>query len=141
MKNLFIVCFLFLCSVASAQDANFSNSTLQNFANAYSEIRVENEQMQLNLMTEIEKVGLTNEEFTSIHKQLNDSATNSEVSNDDKVKYETALRNIKKFEQSSQKVFENIITQNGLTLETYQAISKACMADNTLKKQVMDMIN
>lgn len=141
MKKLVIVCFLFICAASSAQNSNFSNATLQNFANAYSEIRVENDQMQFNLIAEIEKVGLTNEEFTTIHKKLQDSATMDEVSGDEKRKYDNALQNIKKFEQSTQKVFENIIKENGLTLDIYQAISKACAEDKALNKQVMDMIN
>lgn len=140
MKKLVIVCFLFITAVTVGQTTNFSKATLEKFSKAYTEIRAENDNMQFNLMSEIEKAGLTNEQFTTIHKNLNDEAKRSQVSAEDKNKYETALNYINKFEQSTQKTFENIIKQNGLTLETYQAISKACAADKALNKQVMDMI-
>lgn len=140
MKKLFGL-FLILCSTAVFAQEKFSDDTLQKFADAYSEIREESNIRQLNLVKEIEKAGLTMNQFTDIHIKLRDSSQSSEVSEDDKKKYEVAKANVQKFEKDTQKSFETIIRQKGLTLESYQAISQACKQDAALNKKVTDLID
>ena len=140
MRKVIIAIALFVSSLSFAQ-SNFSDATLQKFATAYSEIRIENNQMQLNMISEIEKAGLTNDQFTTIHMKLKDPSKSSEVSNDEKKKYNAALENIKVYEKDTQKSFESIIKSKGLTLETYQAIAKACKDDKALNNKVMAFIN
>ena len=140
MKQTISLLLILFSAVTFAQE-KFSNETIQKFADAYSEIRVENEQMQLNIVSEIEKAGLKIEEFTDIHIKLNDSAQSSLVSKEDEKKYKIAKENVLKFEKETQKMFESIIAQKGLTVETYQEISKACMQNEALNKKVMDLVN
>ena len=140
MKIVITALALVVSYLSFAQD-KYSPTTLRNFASAYSEIRVENNQMQLNMVSEIEKAGLTSDQFTSIHLKLKDASQSKSISREDKKKYDAAINNIEKFEKNTQKVFENIITQKGLTLETYQEISEACKEDDSLNEKVMSLVN
>ena len=140
MKKIFSL-LLILCSTVIFAQETFSDATLQKFASAYKDIRVESNQMQLNMVSEIEKAGLTNDQFTTIHLKLKDPSTSSEVSDAEKKKYNTALAYIEKYEKDTQKMFESIIVQEGLKVETYQAIAKACKEDEALNAKVMSFIN
>ena len=140
MKKIICLLLVLFSTVAFAQE-EFSDATIQSFVEAYSEIRVESNLRQLNLAAEIEKTGLTMTQFTDIHIKLNDASQSSSVSEDQKKKYEVAKKNVQEFEKDTQKMFETIIKQKGLTLDTYQAISKACQEDKELGKKVMDLVN
>ena len=140
MKKILSLILVLFSTVTFAQE-KFSDATLKNFASAYSTIRVESNTMQLNMIAEIEKAGLTNEQFTAIHVKLKDAAQSSSVSDEDKKKYNEALANVQEFEKATQKMFESIIIESGLTVETYQSISKACNNDEALNKKVMEMVD
>jgi len=139
MKNIFLALFFFVATVTFAQ-TNFSDATIKNFAKAYSEIREQNNLMQLNMVSEIEKAGLTNDEFTTIHMNLKDPSKSSDVTKDEVNKYNAALENIKTAEKDGQKSFQTIIENNGLKLETYQAIAKKCNEDEAFNTKVMAFI-
>jgi len=140
MKKTISLFLILFTSVIFAQET-YTDATLQNFADAYAAIRVESNQRQLDLLTEIEKTGLTMEQFTDIHIKLRDSSEEGAVTAEQKKQYEVAKENIAKFEKETQKMFEAIIRQNGLTLENYQNISLACKKDPALNEKVMKLIN
>jgi hypothetical protein len=140
MKRLFSLFLILTSSVIFAQE-KFSDETIQKFADAYSEIRVESNLRQLNLVSEIEKTGLTMKQFTDIHMKLKDSTLSAEVTNEEIKKYRMAKQNIEKFEKDTQKMYETIINQKGLTIETYQAISLACEQDKAFNEKVMLLVN
>ena len=90
------------------------STTLRNFASAYSEIRVENNQMQLNMVSEIEKAGLTSDQFTSIHLKLKDASQSKSISREDKKKYDRLKQHhIDKTDDSDDEMKNNLLTQDG----------------------------
>ncbi len=140
MRRFFIISFLVLSSMSWSQNSTFSDETLQKFADAYIEVRNENMTLQLNMITAIEKAGLTADEFNDIHLILKD-ANKEQPSAKDIKKYNDALANIEKLNESIQESIERIIISKGLKVETYQSIAKASASDTILKQKIQKLIN
>jgi predicted RNA-binding protein with PUA domain len=138
-KILFVVAFI-TASITFAQDSQFSDETVQKFAEAYIEVRNENMNLQLNMLTAIEDAGLTSEEFTKIHILLNDPETKNQVSDTNKRKYNLASDNIQELDKSIQESIERIIVKSGLKVETYHSIAKASQSDANLKNKIKQFI-
>jgi len=121
-----------------AQNNQFSEKTLQKFADTYKEVRNENMTLQLNMITEIEDAGLTSDEFTKIHMLLKDPEKAGEVSDAENRKYNIAVDNIEKLNQSIQESIERIIAKNGLKVETYHSIAKTSQNDTLLQRKIQE---
>jgi hypothetical protein len=139
-KIVFVIAFI-TAGFTFAQNNQFSDETLQKFAEAYTEVRNENMTLQLNMLTAIEDAGLTSEEFTNIHIQLKDSKTAGQVSESDLRKYNVALNNIDKLNNSIQESIERIIKDKGLKVDTYHSIAKASQNDASLKQKIQELMN
>ena len=140
MKKLFLIAFIGITSFTWSQEQKFSAQNLENFAKAYKEVRNENMSFQLNKLAAIEDAGLKSDEFTDIHILLNNPNADKKPSDVQKRKYNQALKNIESLQKDIQKSMENIIKQNGLKLETYQAIAKASQNDKSLNDKIQKLI-
>lgn len=141
MKNIFLLAFISLSSLCWSQVENFSQETLNKFAKAYIEVRNENMNFQLNKLTAIEDAGLTSDEFTEIHISLQDPQSEKQPSATEKRLYDQALKNIENLQKDIQENMEQLITKNGLKVETYHAIAKASQKDNNLNQRLQKLIN
>ncbi len=140
MKKLLLLFAFTIIGSAFAQNNQFSEKTLQKFADAYIEVRNENMTLQLNMITAIEKAGLTADQFNAIHLSLKD-ANKEQPSPEDRKKYDEALVNIEKLNESIQESIERIIISKGLKVDTYQSIAKASESDTILKQKIQKLIN
>lgn len=138
MKKLLLIFAFTIIGSAFAQNNQFSEKTLQKFADTYKEVRNENMTLQLNMITEIEDAGLTSDKFTKIHMLLKDPEKAGEVSDAEKRKYNIAVDNIEKLNQSIQESIERIIAKNGLKVETYHSIAKASQNDTLLQRKIQE---
>ncbi len=139
MKKLFLIVFIGLTAISWGQKQNFSDKTIEKFAKAYKEVRNESMSFQLNKITAIEETGLTSDEFTDIHIQLNDPESKKKPSKSQKRQYELALENINNLQKDIQKSIERLIQKHDLKVETYQAIAKASQSDQTLKAKIQKL--
>lgn len=140
MKNILLVIAFITASTSFAQNNQFSDKTVQKFVDAYKEVRKENMTLQLNMISVIEDAGLSNDEFTNIHMLLQDPATASQPSDAQKRKYNVALDNIEKLNNSIQESIERIIEENGLNVDTYHSIAKASQSDTNLKQKIRQLM-
>ena len=140
MKKIFLIAFLGLSTLSWSQNQNFTDQTLEKFADAYKEVRNENMSFQLNKLTAIEDAGLTSDEFTDIHILLNDPNAEKQPTESQKRLYNQALKKIESLEKDIQESMENIIKQKGLKLETYHAIAKASQSDKVLSEKIQKFI-
>lgn len=140
MKRIFLVAFIGLTFVSWSQNQNFSTKTVEKFAKAYIDVRNENMSFQLNKITAIEEAGLTSDEFTDIHIQLNNADSKKEPTKIQKRQYDLALENINNLQKDIQKSIELLIQQHGLKIETYHAIAKASQSDQVLKQKIQKLI-
>lgn len=141
MKNIFLLFFLSVMSLGWSQAENFSDETVVKFAKAYKEVRNENMSFQLNKLTAIEDAGLSSDEFTEIHIMLRDSKSDNQPSAMQRRQYNQALNNIENLQKDIQEDMERIIVNNGLEVETYQAIAKASKNDIALKNKIQKFLN
>lgn len=141
MKKILLLLAFTIIGSAFAQTTQYSDETLQKFANAYTEVRNENLSLQLNMITAIEEAGLTSDAFTKIHMLLKDTKTENQVTDAEKRKYNVALDNIEKLNNSIQESMERIITKNGLKVETYHSIAKASQTNEKLKNKIQQHFN
>lgn len=139
-KIVFVITFITTASLF-AQSNQFSDITIQKFAEAYKEVRNENMTLQLNMITAIEDAGLTSDEFSKIHTLLKSTEKAGQLSDADKRKYNVALENIEELNQSIQESIERIIAEKGLKVETYHSIAKASQTNTALKQRIQQLIN
>lgn len=140
MKKILFILAILTASISFAQNDQFSDETIQKFADAYIDVRNENMTFQLNMVSAIEDAGLTNDEFTDIHEMMKNPNAKNKVTEAQKRKYNQALKNIQNLNKDIQETMERLIEQNGLKLETYQAITKASMNNKTLKEKIQKLI-
>lgn len=140
MKKIIFLISVLISGFSFAQDANFSDNTLQKFADAYKEVRNENMTLQLNMISAIENAGLTSDKFTDIHMALKDPNA-EKPSPDDKRKYDDALKGIESLNKDIQDSIERIIVRNGLEVKTYQAIAEAYSKNAVIKEKINKLIN
>lgn len=140
MKKIIFLISVLISGFSFAQDANFSDNTLQKFADAYKEVRNENMTLQLNMISAIENAGLTSDKFTDIHMALKDPNA-EKPSSDDKRKYDDALKGIESLNKDIQDSIERIIVRNGLEVKTYQAIAEAYSKNAVIKEKINKLIN
>ena len=137
--TVFLIAFITV-GMSYGQKAQFSDQTLQKFANAYKEVRNENMTFQLNMVTAIEDAGLTNDEFTEIHTLIKNPNAEKQPTAAQKRQYNQALKNIQNLKKDIQETMERLIENNGLKLETYQAIAKASQNDKSLNDKIQNLI-
>jgi len=140
MRKIILFLLLVSTSISWSQKQNFSEEVLGKFAKAYIEVRTQNMNYQLNMITAIEKAGLTSDSFNEIHMSLNDP-NRENPTQENKLKYDNALKNIKNLKKDIQKSIERIIEDNGLKVETYQAIAEESSTNVTLKNKINNLIN
>lgn len=151
IKTLLICAAVLLASVSYAQNPvptpqqqeqqqiEVSDAELEKFAQAYQRIRLAEQQAQQEMIAVVEDHDLEIQTFNEIHqaKMQNQPVTASE---EDQKKHSEAVAEIEAMQPEIQANMEEIITNQGLTVERYQEIATAMQADPQLQERLQQIL-
>ena len=113
-----------------------SDADLKKFADAYQEIQIENQKVQMEMSNAIQTEGLDVQRFNEIHASEMSPDQDVEVAEDEKVKYEKALEKMEEKQVEFQEKVETVITGKGLTMNRYQQVGMALQNDEALQERL-----
>ncbi len=121
------------------QKVEVSDAELTKFAKAYQGIQMAEQESQKKMIAAVEAQDLEIAQFNEIHqaKMQNQEVT---ASKEDQKKHERAVETIEALQPEIQKHMEQIITEQGLSLERFQVIAVAMQADTTLQQRLQQLM-
>lgn len=121
------------------QQIEVSDAELEKFAQAYQGIQVANQEAQREMISVVEDHDLDVKTFNEIHqaKMENRNVTASE---EDQEKHREAVTEIEAMQPEIQSNMEEIITNQGLTVERYQEIAIAMQDDPQLQQRLQQIL-
>lgn len=122
------------------QTTEIADADLQKFADAYTEIQLENKNAQEQMVAIVEEEGLDVQRFGEIQQASMDPNSTLEVSDEEKAKHESANKKLKKVQDGFKQKVEGIIVSNGLTMDRFDQIFAAIQNDKELQQKVQGML-
>lgn len=133
---------MFFVSISALSQEKVSDQELTNFANAFTDIQVVNQNAQTEMVKVIEESGMQVETFNLLY-QAAQSPTPVEpegVSKEDTEKFEVVVAKIEQMQPKFQKQMEDAISENDLSVERYQQMMAMIQTDEELQQKLQSKL-
>jgi len=140
--TLTFVTAMFFVSISALSQEKVSDQELTNFANAFTNIQVVNQNAQTEMVKVIEESGMQVETFNLLY-QAAQSPTPVEpegVSTEDTEKFEVVVAKIEQMQPKFQKQMEDAIFENDLSVERYQQMMAMIQTDEELQQKLQSKL-
>jgi len=126
----------------ASPEANISNSDLERFANAVQQIQRIEQKAQSKILEVVETQGLTPERFNAIAQSRQDPRLESEMnlSREEAQTFNQAASEISGIRQEAEIEKEAAVKQEGFGVQDFNAVSQTIENDQSLRKQVIQML-
>lgn len=118
------------------QQIEVTDAELEKFAQAFQRIRMLNQKAQQQMSQTIENEGLDVQRFNEIHQASLDPAVEVEITEKEQGQYDIISAEIEKIQTSFRPQMEEVITQQGLTLQEYEQIVAQLQRDPELQERL-----
>ncbi|MDT0642918.1 DUF4168 domain-containing protein [Zunongwangia sp. F363] len=122
-------------------EVDVDDSELANFAEAYQEIRMINQQAQQKMMAVVKDEGLEIQQFNKMYQASMNPNTEMEATAEQKEKYESAVETIEGMQGQFQDQMENAISEKGFTMERYEKLAMALQTDQEMQQRLQEMLS
>lgn len=133
MKKLFAFAIVFALGTSALFAQEITDEQLDKFANAYLTVQQENNKAQSEMMAVIEGEGLTTQRFNEIYQ----AGEETDATDKEKKQYDKAMVKIEEGNKALQAQMEDKIKAAGLSVETFQEISKMMQTNPEMQQKVM----
>ncbi len=136
-----VLAMFFVATVAFSQD-KVTDKELTNFANAFTEIQMVNQNAQSEMVKVIQDSGMQVETFNALY-QATQSPTPiipEGVSQEDAENFETVATKIEQMQPKFQKQMEDAISENDLSVERYQQMIAMLQTDEKLQQKLQSKL-
>lgn len=139
IRTLFFSLTLLLGSVTLfAQD--ISDTQLAQFADAYMNVQMQNQEAQEEMIAIIEKEGLDVERFSQIQEASMNPDQETNATPDEMKKHASAMAKLDKMQPELEKKAIKGIESTGITMEEYQNIAAAIQQDQALQQKLQTIL-
>lgn len=139
LRSLFFSLTLLLGSVTLfAQD--ISDTQLAQFADAYINVQMQNQEAQQEMVAIIEKEGLEVERFSQIQEASMNPNQQSDATPDEMKKHASAMAKLDEMQPELEKKAIEGIEATGISLEQYQSIASAVQQDQELQQKLQAIL-
>lgn len=121
-------------------EVDVNDEELTKFANAYQGITVINQQAQQKMVKTVEDSGFDVKRFNEIHQASLDPNKEVEVSSEEKAKHKAVVTEIESMQGDFQKDMENVIEEQGLSIERYEQLAMALQQDTELQQRLQKLM-
>lgn len=144
LKTFKIKLFLFIASISffglSAQNQDVSDTDLAQFADAYINLQVKNQEIEQDVMAVIEKEGLDIEKFNQIQEASMNPEQKNDATPDEMKKHAKVMTKIQEMQPEMEKKAISGIEETGLSLEKYQTLAAAIQQDQGLQQRLQTIL-
>lgn len=134
----FSLAFLMGTFTFFAQD--ISDTQLAQFADAYINIQMQNQEAQQEMIAIIEKEGLDVERFSAIQEASMNPSQESNASAEEMKKHEKAIKKLDELQPKFEQKAIDGIEASGITMEQYQSIAAAIQQDQDLQQKLQTIL-
>ncbi|GLB50572.1 DUF4168 domain-containing protein [Neptunitalea lumnitzerae] len=129
-----------LLSMTAQTTTEVSNEDLGTFADVYMAIQMENMKIQQDMVKVVEDSGLSVERFQVIQQaQVNPDAT-VDATEEEMKSFETVMGKLEAMQPALEAKMTQIVTANGMTIDTYQALAGKIQASTELQQKLQTLI-
>ncbi|PNW29137.1 DUF4168 domain-containing protein [Formosa algae] len=136
ISTLFVFLFVMGSTTVLAQEQDVSDKELQQFADAYTEVQMQNQKSQQEMIAVVEGEGLNIARFNEIQKAMMDpnqesDATAAEIEKHGKV--------TSKFEEMQPEMEKNTIASiesTGISLQDFESLAAKIQQDESLQQRL-----
>lgn len=139
IRTFFFSLTLLLGSITLfAQD--ISDTQLAQFADAYINVQMQNQEAQQEMITIIEDEGLDVERFSAIQEANMNPNQESDASAEEIEKHEKAIKKLDELQPKLEQKAIAGIEATGITMEQYQSIAAAIQQDQDLQQKLQTIL-
>ncbi|RAV29493.1 DUF4168 domain-containing protein [Sinomicrobium soli] len=144
-----LVCFLATGAVAFAQTApqpqqqqkvEVSDDELGKIADAFEGITEINVKAQQEMVKVVEDSGFEVDRFNELYEASQDPAKEGDASDEEKEKFGVAMNKMQELQSGFQKEMEDVIKEEGITLDRYQQVAMALQSDVELQQRLQSLL-
>lgn len=136
--------FLFVAMMGTfglfAQEAEVSDAELTQFANAYQEMQVQNQEAQLEMVKIIEAEGMDVQRFSTIQQASMDPNQKVEATDAEMKMHDNAIAKMQKMQPELEKKATEKIVATGMTMERFEALAAVIQKDQGLQQRLQAIL-
>lgn len=140
IKGLFLFVSILGSLTLSAQEQDVSDTELAQFADAYINVQMQNQEAQQEMVTIIENEGLDVETFSAIQQASMDPEQKADATADEMKKHANATAKIEKLQPQLEKKAIDGIESTGITLERYESLASVIQRDQGLQQRLQTIL-
>lgn len=138
--KLFLFAFLLGGITIFAQQQDVSDTELAQFADAYINLQIQNQEMEQEVVSVIQKEGLELERFNEIQEASMNPNQENTASADEMKKHAKVMVELEKLQPKMEKKAIEGIEKTGITFEKYQSLAAAIQADQGLQQKLQTIL-
>ena len=139
-KSLFLFLALIGANSIYAQEKEINDLELNQFAKAYINVQMQNQQAQERMINIIEETGLKTERFGEIENATLDSSVKSDATEAEMKMYVNATAKMEELRPELEKKAVDGIVATGLTFERFQELAGAIQNDQNLQEKLQGIL-
>ncbi|WP_026450956.1 DUF4168 domain-containing protein [Aequorivita capsosiphonis] len=123
-----------------AQETEVSDAELTQFANAYKEMQVQNQEAQQEMVKIIEAEGMDVQRFSTIQQASMDPNQEVEATDAEMKMHDNAIAKMQQMQPELEKKASEKIVATGLTMERFEAIAAVIQKDQGLQQRLQAIL-
>ncbi len=140
ITSLFMTLIISSVGIFAQSGEEVTDKELKQFASAYQQVQNINQQAQQNMIEAVEEEGFEIQRFNEIQQAQQDPNQDSDATDEEIRKYETASKKIEKIQGQAQQKVEKKISEEGLSLARYQEIIAAIQNSPELHEKLQEYL-
>lgn len=139
---LFMSFFGMLTVMAQTQTQSkpVTDDELQKFITIFTQVQMENQKIQQEMLKVVEENGLTPQRFQEIQQAQANPNSTAEVSAEEKKSYDAVMSILQEMQPALEAQMLKIVTDNGFSEERYTEVAQQIQTDTALQQKLQNML-
>jgi len=134
-----IMMFLVFSGSTFAQTSDkITDKEMTQFVSVMKQMQAINQESQQEMITEINNAGLEVQRFNDLYRAQQTPGQETDATEEEMKNFETAMKEIDKVQQKSQKKIDAEVEKSGLTLERYDEINLIVQNDPEMQQKIIE---
>ncbi len=140
LKNVFLFVAMIGTLGLFAQEKEISDTELTQFASAYQEMQIQNQEIQHKIVKMIEDEGMDVQRFSAIQQASMDPNHEVEATDSEIKMHQNVILKIQKMQPQFEKEASDKIVATGLTMERFEALATVIQKDQALQQRLQTIL-
>lgn len=145
LSKTLLVCFVTvgigtLSQMNAQEQVEVSDAELNKIASAYQGIQKVNMEAQQQVMKTVEESGFEANRFNELYQASTTPEKAVDASDDEKEKFGEVMNQIQQMQVGFQKQIEEVIVEEGISMDRYQKIAMALQTDTELQQRLQSAL-